>query len=92
MSNYNVLKAATSNGAESLGLKDLGKLKAGYLADIIVYTADNSPLENIRNSEKLKFVMKDGRMYDAATMDQVLPEYAPLPPGPELNIPSSSSK
>ena len=32
---------------------------------------DKNPLENIRNSEFIKYVMKNGRLYDTATGDEV---------------------
>lgn len=75
--------------AKVLGFgRDLGSLEAGKLADLIVYDAADSPLDDIANSQRVKFVMKDGRMWDAATMDQVLPTAQPLPAGPVLNTPS----
>lgn len=87
MSNYEVLKSGTANGAKGLGFSELGQLQPGYLADIIVYPPESSPLDNIRNSEKVKYVLKDGHLWDAATMDQIYPIYQPLPPGPALNLP-----
>lgn len=75
--------------AKVLGFgRDLGSLEAGKLADLIVYDAADSPLDDIANSQRVKFVMKDGRMWDAATMDQVLPTAQSLPAGPVLNTPS----
>jgi len=32
---------------------------------------DKNPLENIRNSELIRYVMKNGRLYDGATMDEI---------------------
>ncbi|ELR24056.1 amidohydrolase [Acanthamoeba castellanii str. Neff] len=86
---YQVLYACTLAPAKVLGFgRDLGSLEAGKLADLIVYDAADSPLDDIANSQRVKFVMKDGRMWDAATMDQVLPTAQPLPAGPVLNTPS----
>jgi hypothetical protein len=34
---------------------------------------DANPLENIRHSNTLRFVMKNGRLYDAATLDERWP-------------------
>jgi urease alpha subunit len=81
--------SSTAGPAKVLGFgNDLGSLEVGKLADLIVYDAADSPLEDISNSQRVKFVMKDGRMWDAATMAQILPTAEPLPAGPVLNTPS----
>ena len=70
MSNHQALKCATINGAKYLGMdKQVGSLKAGKLADLIVL--DDNPLENIQNSESVRYTMVNGRLYDAATMNEV---------------------
>ena len=72
MKNLDALKVATIKGATAIGLdKDLGSLEIGKLADIIVL--DKNPLENLRNSNTLKYVIKDGRVYDTNTMDEIYP-------------------
>ena len=72
MKNHDVLKAATISGARYLGLdKDIGSLEVGKLADIIVI--DGNPLADIRVTEKVSHTMINGRLFDAATMDQILP-------------------
>src|SRR5690606_5453481 len=81
MSEHDVLRAATILGAEAIGFgKDLGTLEAGKLADILVLDAD--PLQDIRNSTRIRYVMKNGRLYDANTLDEVWPRQRPLPPQP----------
>jgi len=34
---------------------------------------DRNPLEEIRNTNTIRQVMKNGRLYDGATLDEVLP-------------------
>ncbi|MBS1952075.1 MAG: amidohydrolase family protein [Bacteroidetes bacterium] len=58
----NALKAATSVNAKAFHLdKELGFLKEGLKADIVVVTGD--PSKNISDLRKIKFVMKDGVIY-----------------------------
>ncbi|MCR9228628.1 MAG: amidohydrolase family protein [Flavobacteriaceae bacterium] len=66
------LKVATILGAESLGLDgDLGSIEEGKLADILIL--DKNPLEDIRNTNTITYVIKNGRVYDADTLDEVAP-------------------
>lgn len=72
MTPHEVLRTATINGAELLGLdRDIGSLAKGKLADLLVL--DKNPLDNIRNSTAIRCVMANGRLYDAATMTPVRP-------------------
>ena len=69
---FEALRSATIMGADMIGrAKDVGSIEAGKLADILVM--DANPLVNIRNSNTLKYVMKNGRLYDANTLDEVWP-------------------
>jgi len=58
--------------------QDLGSLETGKLADILVLNAN--PLENIRNTLNLQYVMKGGVLYDATTLDEVWPAQRPFGP------------
>ena len=49
--------------------KEIGSLLRGKLADFLVL--DANPLEDIRNSEKIKYTITNGRIYDAETMNEV---------------------
>ena len=70
MTNHEALKAATINGANYIGLADeIGSLKVGKLADLIVM--DKNPLEDIHNSNSVRYVMVNGRLFDAETMNQI---------------------
>jgi Tol biopolymer transport system component/imidazolonepropionase-like amidohydrolase len=70
MTPLEAIRCATLYGAAYIGLdKDLGSLEVGKLADLIVM--EKNPLENIRNSESIRYVMVNGRIFDAATMDQI---------------------
>lgn len=61
MTNIEVLKSSTSINAETFGLKDLGKIQANYLADIIA--VEGNPIDNISVVRKVKLVMKGGKIY-----------------------------
>lgn len=79
LSTHDALRAATIVGAEGIGMgQDLGSLEPGKLADILVL--DRDPLTNIRNTNSISLVMKNGRVYDANTLDEVYPRQRKLPP------------
>lgn len=62
MKPIDALKAGTSADAELLGLADkIGTLEPGKLADVVAVPGD--PVENIRATEHVFFVMKEGVIY-----------------------------
>ncbi len=72
MPNHDILRAATVFGAEAIGAgTQLGSIEPGKLADLQVL--DRNPLTDIRNTSSLRYVMKNGRLFDASTLDQITP-------------------
>jgi len=72
-----VLRAATLGSAEAIGREaDLGSLEPGKMADLVVL--DRNPLTDIRNTLSISSVMQGGRLYDAATLDELWPEHRPF--------------
>ena len=64
------LRAGTLGGAKYLGMEgELGSLEAGKLADLIVL--DRNPLEDLMNSRTVRLTMVNGRLFDAATLNEV---------------------
>ncbi len=71
MTPLQAIRSATLNGAVHLGMgKEIGSLETGKLADLIILNAN--PLEDIRNTEQIKYVMINGRVYDAETMNETI--------------------
>ncbi|MDB4903332.1 MAG: translocation protein TolB [Mucilaginibacter sp.] len=70
MTPMQAIRCATMNGASYLGMdKEIGSLETGKLADLIIL--NENPLDDIRNSEKIKYVMVNGRLYDADSMNEI---------------------
>jgi Tol biopolymer transport system component len=79
MKPHAALKAATIDSADAIGFaKDLGSLEVGKLADLIVL--DANPLDDLKNTAKIAEVMKNGRLYDAATLNETYPRQKALDP------------
>ena len=72
ISNHDMLKVATIQGAYAIGLdKELGSIEKGKLADLVILNED--PLDEIRNTNSVDMVMKNGRMYDGDNLNQIYP-------------------
>ena len=73
------LRAATLAGAEAIGLEaDLGSIEPGKIADLVVL--NENPLENIRHSTDILYVMNNGELFEGETLDQLWPEKVPFEP------------
>ncbi len=72
LSNFEVLRAATIHGAEAIGYgQDLGSIEPGKMADLIVLNKD--PLQDIHNTNTIRYVMKNGELFEGDTLNQTWP-------------------
>ena len=67
VSTADVLRIATIDAAETEGASaEVGTLEAGKLGDVVLL--DANPLEDIKNTMKIWRVIREGNVYDPATM------------------------
>lgn len=66
VANTDVLKTATSAAADAIGVGDqLGRLKPGYLADVLILSSD--PLADMTALETVETVLKNGEIVYSAS-------------------------
>lgn len=75
------LQAATINPARYLGATDsLGTIAPGKLADLVLL--DGNPLTDIHNTQRIRAVIANGRVFDRAALDELLRDVARGVPTP----------
>ena len=79
MTPLEVLRCATLNGSRIVGRpQDLGTIEPGKLADLVIL--EKSPLDDIHNTNTIRWVMKNGELFEGDTLNQVWPEQKKLEP------------
>jgi len=79
MTPMEVLRCATVQGAKIIGRPDdLGSIQPGKLADLVIL--DKNPLDDIHNTNTIRWVVKNGELFEGDTLDQLWPEQKKLEP------------
>ena len=75
-SNYDAIEIATINGFRHHGLDHrLGSIEIGKIADMVIMT--KNPIDNIRNSRSIEYVIKNGIVYSGNNASQLFPSKVP---------------
>ena len=72
LSPLEALEAATSRPAEYFGLENLGLIKEGMLADLVLLNLN--PLADIENTQSIQAVIRNGKLYDREALDLIMKE------------------
>ncbi len=73
------LEIATINGFKHQGLdRELGSLEPGKLADLVILK--ENPLDDIRNTRSIRYVVKNGVVYSGEDASRVYPDPQPARP------------
>ncbi|MEJ0038003.1 MAG: amidohydrolase family protein [Gammaproteobacteria bacterium] len=84
--NKRALAAATVDAAYALGVeREIGTLQPGKLADIVIL--DGNPMEDIRATSRVRWVIRGGELFDPSTLSKVLPAPAPAPAPAPVPVP-----
>lgn len=67
---WEALRGGTIDGAVHLGMEgDIGSIEVGKLADLVIVSGD--VLNDLKRSEYITYTVLNGRVYEAATMNEV---------------------
>lgn len=66
---WEVLRMTTSGNADRIGFTQTGRVAPGYEADLVFLEAD--PVEDVRNVERVKFVVNNGVLFRQADLLQI---------------------
>jgi imidazolonepropionase-like amidohydrolase len=70
---FEALQSATKSPAEFLHTaKDSGTVEKGKFADLVLL--DGNPLDDIRNTRKIRAIILHGKLLDRSALDQLLDE------------------
>jgi len=79
MTPLEALRAGTIGGAEAIGRSgELGSIEPGKFADLVIL--DRDPRPDIHASRAITEVMKNGRLYDPNTLDEIWPRHKAFGP------------
>jgi imidazolonepropionase-like amidohydrolase len=77
LTNMEAIREATILPAKKIGYdQDIGSIEKGKLADFLVM--DANPLDDIHNTATIRYTVKNGIVFDAASMTELWPQRKPL--------------